>query len=563
MINRLRIRNFKLLDDVDLELDSRVVFVGPNNSGKTSVLQALAVWNVGVRKWVEKRGNGPVPVSRSGVTINRRDLLAVPVPAANLLWRQVHTRQAISVEGKQKTTNVLITIEVDGMSGTDSWSTALEFDYANEESIYCRSRLNADGARREIPDAAVGLKVAYLPPMSGLSAVELRLDEGAIGVRIGEGRTAEVLRNLAWIVFERDRESWKKIVEQVEQLFGARLNEPEYISERGEIELSYVDRPGTRLDISSAGRGQQQTLLLLSHMTANPGALLLLDEPDAHLETLRQRETYRILSETAEETGSQLICASHSEVILDEAAQKDTVVAFVGKPHVAAGGTSQLRKSLSQVSFSDYLQAEQTRWVLFLEGTTDLDFLRAFAVLLDHPALQALERPYVVYTANEVQKARGHYHALREAVPDLRGIGIYDRMPSVLESGSGLDLRTWCRYEIENYLDLPAVLISWAKQRGAGDAGDLFVPDWVDAMEHVIAQLEDAEGVISGESPWSHDKKASEKIERVFELFAKEEPGAQVVRKSRFHQLVQYMEPSDVDNEIVSTLDAISQTASI
>ena len=46
MLTRLIIQNFKLFDRVDIELGDRVVFVGPNNSGKTSALQALALWNV-------------------------------------------------------------------------------------------------------------------------------------------------------------------------------------------------------------------------------------------------------------------------------------------------------------------------------------------------------------------------------------------------------------------------------------------------------------------------------------------------------------------------------------
>ena len=72
MLTKLRLRNFKLFEDVEIELAGRVVFVGPNNSGKTSALQALALWNAGVRRWVQKRGAGNVPKERAGVTINRR-----------------------------------------------------------------------------------------------------------------------------------------------------------------------------------------------------------------------------------------------------------------------------------------------------------------------------------------------------------------------------------------------------------------------------------------------------------------------------------------------------------
>ena len=41
MLTRLRIKNFKRFDDVDIELAKSVVFIGPNNSGKTTALQAL------------------------------------------------------------------------------------------------------------------------------------------------------------------------------------------------------------------------------------------------------------------------------------------------------------------------------------------------------------------------------------------------------------------------------------------------------------------------------------------------------------------------------------------
>jgi ATPase subunit of ABC transporter with duplicated ATPase domains len=76
MLTKLRIRNFKLFRDVEIELGERVVFVGPNNSGKTSALKALALWNAGVRRWVENRGSGQIPKERAGVTLNRRDLIA-------------------------------------------------------------------------------------------------------------------------------------------------------------------------------------------------------------------------------------------------------------------------------------------------------------------------------------------------------------------------------------------------------------------------------------------------------------------------------------------------------
>ena len=58
------------------------MFIGPNNSGKTSAMQALA-WDIGVKRWAERRGVEGEVGRRPGATVNRRDLIAMPVPNAN------------------------------------------------------------------------------------------------------------------------------------------------------------------------------------------------------------------------------------------------------------------------------------------------------------------------------------------------------------------------------------------------------------------------------------------------------------------------------------------------
>jgi energy-coupling factor transporter ATP-binding protein EcfA2 len=391
MLTKLIIRNFKRFGDVEIELGSPVVLIGPNNSGKTAVLQSLALWDIGVKRWVEKRGIGEsVPRKRPGVTINRRDIIAIPVPDAKLLWRNLHVRDVQRADdGKPRTQNVRIDVIVEGVTEDRAWECGMEFDYANEESIYCRPlRLTEkDPDRMSVPEEATNVQVAFLPPMSGLAASETRLDPGAIGVRIGEGRTAEVLRNLCYRLVENGRQTglWEKLHSHIKSLFGVELDIPEYIPERGEITMTYRDLSGVQLDLSSSGRGLQQTLLLLAYLYANPGAALLLDEPDAHLEILRQRQIYHMITDVAHEQGGQIIAASHSEVVLNEAADRDVVIAFVGKPHRIDDRGSQVLKALKEIGYDQYYQAEHNGWVLYLEGSTDLAILKAFAETLAHP----------------------------------------------------------------------------------------------------------------------------------------------------------------------------------
>ena len=570
MLTKLTIRNFKRFGEVEIELGSPVVFIGPNNSGKTSAMQALALWDIGLKRWNEKRSGKSAPEKRPGVTINRRDLVAIPIPEANLLWRDLHVRDVRKVEGKQRTTNIRIDIIVEGVSRDQQWTCGLEFDYANDESFYCRPlRLSDDKHpdRMSVPVQAGSTHIAFLPPMSGLAATETRLDDGAVNVRIGEGRTAEVLRNLCFRIHREEQALWSELVEKIHALFGSQLDPPRYISERGEIAMTYCEQQ-VRLDLSSAGRGLQQTLLLLAYMYSNPGAVLLLDEPDAHLEILRQRQIYGLLTDVARESGSQIIAASHSEVLLNEAAGRDLVVAFVGAPHRIDDRGSQVLKALNEIGYDQYYQAEQTGWILYLEGSTDLSILQAFAKRLNHErAIKALERPFVHYVGNRPPAVRRHFHGLREAFPLLRGVALFDRIESGIGDLSPVECLSWDRQEIENYLSSRATLLAFAEALSSDDVpGPLFAaPERqrrVNAMQAAIDEIESALEALGKPSPWSEDIKASDEfLDPLFASYFKRLELPNLMAKKNFYELVVCVPDSEIDPEIHEKLDAIADVA--
>ena len=568
MLTKLICRNFKNFGEVEIELGNPVVFIGPNNSGKTTALQALALWEIALRRWNENRKGRTNPEKRPGVAINRRDLISVPVPSARLLWRDLQVRDVERVEGRQRTQNIRIDIIVEGVTDDKNWQCGFEFDYANQESFYCRPLKvpetdKKDIERMPVPDEAVEVSVAFLPPMSGLASNETRLDEGAINVRIGEGRTAEVLRNLCYQVSE-NAQKWQKLCAQIHSLFSVHLDEPNYIQERGEIAMNYRDESGISLDLSSSGRGLQQTLLLLTYIAAHPKSILLLDEPDAHLEILRQRQIYQILTESAIENDSQIVAASHSEVILNEAADRDVVIAFLGKPHRIDGRGSQLLKSLRTIGFEQYYQAQQQGWVLYLEGATDLAILRAFAEKLSHDAMAVLERPYVHYVGNQPTEARKHFYGLREAKPDLVGFCLFDRISDQLQTSPELIEYAWQRREIENYiLSSRQVLIDWARAEAEERiGGPLFSIPWVSTMEERITEIENARATLRQESPWSPDIKVTDDfLDGLFETFFEKLEMPNLMQKTNYHTLVQYVQAEQIAPEVTKVLDAILEVA--
>ncbi len=571
MLTKVKIRNFKQFASVEVDLGNPVVFIGPNNSGKTSALQALALWQVGLSRWNERRKGRGLPEKRPGVTINRRDLVSVPVPDANLLWRNLHVRDVKKTETGQDTKNVRVDIIVEGVTNDKPWKCGLEFDYANEESFYCRPLRvgNGDsGKRMLIPDEAAETLVSFLPPMSGLAATETRLDQGAINVRVGEGQTAAVLRNLCFVIYGSKPELWKSLVEHIERLFGSVLDPPRYIPERGELVMTYTERD-VRLDISSSGRGLQQTLLLLAYMFANPNSVLLLDEPDAHLEILRQRQIYQLLTDVARANGNQVIAASHSEVLLNEAAGRDLVIAFVGKPHAITDRGSQVMKALEEIGFDQYYQAEQTGWVLYLEGSADLAVLRAFAERLNHKsAMECLARPFVRYVGNLPSEVRKHFQGLREAVGRLQGIAIFDQLDRALPNDLGAAGLTWTRREIENYFCYPETLEAYARQSAvSAAAGPLFgeaeAQRRLDTMRESMHELERALGTLGKGSPWDPNMKVSDDfLVPLFQNYFKKLGIPNLMAKRNFYELAFFVPLNKIDPEVREKLDAIVKVAS-
>lgn len=575
MLTRLRFTNFKRFESADIELGKAVVLIGPNNSGKTTALQALALWNVGIRKWNDRRLGKVSPEKRPGVTINRRDLLAIPVPNANLLWRDLHSRDVKQVwdeaKGKNvpKTENIRVEITVEGVTSGKAWQCGLEFDYANEESIYCRPLRTTNGPkpeRMEIPAEVTGIRVAFLPPMSGLAAVEPKWEPGRVNVLIGEGQTAQVLRNLCLQIHTTpdSQKDWNTLTDHIQRLFGVKLLPPRYLAERGEIAMDYEEPNHTRLDLSSSGRGLQQTLLLLAHLYSNPGSVLLLDEPDAHLEILRQRQIYNLITETSQRQGSQIIAASHSEIVLNEAADKDTVIAFVGRPHRIDDRGSQVLKALRDIGFDHYYQAQQTGWILYVEGPSDLMILQTFARLLEHPASTHLERPFVHYVATNVpQRARDHFFGLREAKNDLVGVALFDGLDKGLQQGTPLKELMWARREIENYFCSEEVLLAYAE---FNQPSDLFgAAERVrrkTAMQEVIKEVSSALETLGKPDPWSSEIKVTDEfLDPVLRKFFAKLQLPLELRKSEYHVLAALTPKDRIDPEVREKLDAIVEVA--
>jgi len=86
MITRVTLEFFKRFPNATFEVGDDVVLAGPNNSGKTTLLQAVAVWNLAMQRWLAEHAESSKAKQRTGVPISRNDFTAVPLREMNLLW---------------------------------------------------------------------------------------------------------------------------------------------------------------------------------------------------------------------------------------------------------------------------------------------------------------------------------------------------------------------------------------------------------------------------------------------------------------------------------------------
>ena len=322
VLTSLAVRNLKCLSEMEIPLGESTILRGPNDSGKTTAMQALTLWSLGAKRWHEKHGDRLVPVARSGVTVNRLDLVFLPVPHARMLWYD----QAV----RDRSNWVHVEVMVGGVTDGREWQCCLDFDFAHSELLYCRPMASGDGSttRTAVPSVASLLRVVYIPPLSGLVANEVLLSDGAVNVRLGEGRSAELLRNVCYRLHQSSPQGWAEVAAAIEELFHAQIEEPRYVPSRGEVSMSYrQDR--VLLDITCAGRGVRQALFLMACARAYPNSVLLMDDIDTHLDPSRQIEVYRAVKSLARRAGSQIIASGNSGVLLDAAERDgDPIVVF-------------------------------------------------------------------------------------------------------------------------------------------------------------------------------------------------------------------------------------------
>jgi ABC-type branched-subunit amino acid transport system ATPase component len=575
----VEIENFKRFGEKQvIELDHPSVLIGPNNCGKTSVIQAIALWSQALKTWYSSKGESSAR-ERTSAVLNRLTIVAVPVKRTKYFWHNTKVGTGMAV-----TIGLLWKREIIPLK--------MKFRFQGDEVIYCTP---ADEVIHEIDflKYAATLNIELLYPMSGLVTEEPVLKPGRINVLLGQGNTAEVLRNLCLSVFRDSPEDWKWITDRMNRLFSIRLANPMEDVVRGDISLLYkepdVNEP---LDIAMAGRGFQQLLLLFSYLFSHKGSILLIDEPDAHLEILRQRQIYILLREIARQNNSQVIIATHSEVVLDESLDNNLTLILNGSIDRLASKSS-IRETLKNYGAEHYVKARDRGYVLYVEGTTDVDMLRSLAERISHPVAEKWDDKINVYYVRDTypeasldselervecgfgMSPKDHFQALKKLIPTLHGLAILDndgRNRPPYDQGD-LKIIFWRKYEAENYFINPDLLKQYALHQY--EEPNLFKNQFQNKIEEVMNSLirewlfesnaEDFNTYQRADKDaarllWetrTERIKLSDFAEEFFRRLSDATKEPMMLRKGELHSLIASVEPGAIPVEVKEKLDLI------
>ena len=173
LLHYIKIENFKRFGDSQrIELDHPAVLIGPNNCGKTSAIQALALWSQAVRTWYDVRKDSAAK-ERTATSLNRLNIVAVPVARTRFFWHNTQVRKA------NKDIPMILTVGV--AHAGQVRELPMRFRSHGDELVYCTPDESVI-ADLDLIRHAAGIRVELLYPMSGLDTEEPILQPGRVDV---------------------------------------------------------------------------------------------------------------------------------------------------------------------------------------------------------------------------------------------------------------------------------------------------------------------------------------------------------------------------------------------
>ncbi len=444
-ITSVQFRNFKAFQNFSISLERTNVLVGPNNSGKSTVIGAFRVLSLGLRRAAARN---PELLGTGEFARGYR------IPGASL---------PITMENAQtnyEDVEATVTFRLSNgnrlrLSFTKDDNDCILYPITYEGETVTKGKFS-----RQFP-----ISLLVVPVLGPVENREQIVQKETVDQNLATHRASRNFRNY-WYHYPDGFDAFRQ---QVKTTWPGMDISPPEVAEDFRLSMFCVEDRITR-ELYWTGSGFHVWCQLLSHISrSQTSSMLVIDEPDVYLHANPQRQLLSILKAAAPD----VLMATHSSEIIAEADTND--ILLIDKTQRSAKrvrgseGIQSTLGSLGSIHTVTMTTIAQTRRVLYVEGE-DFRILRRFARRLGLNELGAgvgiAAFPLGGFPSIQRIKAvnLGVLESIGESVllggvfdRDFRPDEEIDKLLKTLESELAL-LVILERKEIENYLLVPAAL---------------------------------------------------------------------------------------------------------
>jgi energy-coupling factor transporter ATP-binding protein EcfA2 len=360
---RVDFYNFKAFERFTIHLRHFNILVGPNNSGKSTILAAFRILAAALRK-ANARKPEVVPSPQGHSNGYKIDLEGVSVAEENIFYNYDDTVPALVKFG---------------------FSNKNELQLYFPERHSCYLIVDTHGGPPRTPSAfrqQFNCQIGFVPILGPVEHNEALYKEEAARLALFNYTAARNFRNI-WYHYPERFGEFRRIL--METWPGMDIEPPEidYSSDKPRI---YMLCPEERIprEIFWAGFGFQVWCQMLTHLVqSNDKSLFLIDEPDIYLHADLQRQLLSLLRDL----GPDILIATHSTEIITEAEADDIVVVNKKSRHARRikhpSELSQVFTILGSNLNPILTQLAKSRRAVFIEGK-DFQILSKFARKLSY-----------------------------------------------------------------------------------------------------------------------------------------------------------------------------------
>ena len=302
-LTKVRIANFKRIEHAELELGPVTYIVGGNNSGKSSVLQAIHTATT-IAQLSQNRNKYVLPTSVLRYTLATS-------------FETIGHRQILGNRNEGFHAEVTFFNSEDEMN-EDHIHTMKFYRGSNYNSIRINTLPNSSGALTQQISNSERLFSIYTPGLSGIPLYEEYMSYASVFQRAAGGEANYVFRNILRLIDEEGK--LEDLENAVSKLVGDDIQFEVEANETHDFHITvkaYIGSEGYYpIPVELWGTGLLQITQLYSYVILFEPSVFLVDEPDAHLHPSRQKLLAAAFEDISQSYKCQIIATTHSEHLI-------------------------------------------------------------------------------------------------------------------------------------------------------------------------------------------------------------------------------------------------------